>query len=98
MNGTTDLIGRPPCSVDDCAKQSWSKGFCRTHWERWKEFGDPAIYRRCIIDGCERFAPSGKRGWCLMHYTRWSKHGDVGDAARRFFEPPVKLLTVTSGA
>ncbi len=88
LNGTTDLIGKPLCSVDDCAKQSFKEGFCRAHWERWKEFGDPAIYRRCIIDGCERFAPSGKRGWCLMHYTRWSKHGDVGDAARRFFEPP----------
>lgn len=88
INGTTDRIGKPPCAVDDCAKVSFTGGFCRTHWERWKEFGDPLIYRQCSIDGCSRFAPAGKRGWCVMHYTRWSKHGDVGEAAPRVFEPP----------
>jgi hypothetical protein len=88
INGTTDLIGKPPCSVSDCTKQSFSQGFCRMHWERWKEFGNPHKYRACAIEGCSRYAPAGKRGWCVMHYTRWIKHGDVGDAARRFFEPP----------
>lgn len=85
--GTTDKILRF-CSVDGCGKRWFSTGYCRTHYERWKEFGDPLVFRVCIIDGCGRFAPSGKRGWCLMHYTRWSKHGDVGPVGPRIWQPP----------
>lgn len=87
LTGTTDLV-KTICSVDDCSKQHFRDGFCRTHWARWNQFGDPRTIRECSIDGCSRPAPSGKRRWCVLHYTRWSKHGDVGDAAPRFFEPP----------
>jgi hypothetical protein len=87
LTGATDLIIEP-CPVDGCEKRRLGKGYCRTHYERWKEFGDPLIFRVCIIEGCSRFAPSGKRGWCLMHYTRWAKHGDVGEAEPRIWQPP----------
>lgn len=87
LTGTTDRV-KQTCSVDDCATTLFREGFCRTHWARWSQFGDPLIVRECSIDGCSRPAPSGKRKWCLMHYTRWSKHGDVGEAGPRVFEPP----------
>lgn len=87
LTGTTDLVPKA-CSVDECTKKRFKQGFCRTHWTRSSQLGDPLKVRECSVEGCSREAPSGKRGWCLLHYTRWSKHGDVGEAAPRFFEPP----------
>lgn len=29
------------CSIDGCAVQSYARGWCRNHYERWKRHGDP---------------------------------------------------------
>lgn len=87
LTGTTDRV-KKTCSLEECATMLFRDGYCRTHWTRWSEYGDPLKVRECSIEGCNRPAPSGKRKWCLLHYTRWSKYGDVGDAAPRFFEAP----------
>jgi len=84
--GTTDAV-RKLCTLDGCLTSLFREGFCRTHWARWDQFGDPNHMRTCTVDGCTRPAPSGKRTWCVMHYTRWSKHGDFGGLAPLIFEP-----------
>lgn len=34
------------CTVDRCSKKHASKGFCDTHYSRWRRNGDPTIYSR----------------------------------------------------
>lgn len=85
--GTTDKVIKL-CSLDDCDKRLFKDGFCRTHWARWDQFGDPRVIRECSIEGCSRPAASTTRNWCLMHYTRWAKHGDVGEVEPRIWQPP----------
>lgn len=29
------------CSVEDCGKRHYGRGFCIGHWQRWKKHGDP---------------------------------------------------------
>ncbi len=65
--------GRPPrvCSVADCGRRHYGRGYCRTHWTRWHRHGDPCAARRqrlCGIEGCGR-RHSG-RGLCAAHLAR----------------------------
>lgn len=29
------------CSIPDCGKNSWARGWCSAHLHRWRKFGDP---------------------------------------------------------
>ena len=29
------------CSVEDCGKPSFQRGWCSAHWHRWQRYGDP---------------------------------------------------------
>lgn len=29
------------CSIDDCTKQVFARGWCRNHWDYWRRNGDP---------------------------------------------------------
>lgn len=31
-----------PCSIDGCARPHFGRGWCRTHYERWRRHGTPA--------------------------------------------------------
>lgn len=71
-----------PCSIDGCEKRAESRGWCNTHYERWRRNGDPGAAgdarKRpivdCSIEGCTGTAAA--RGWCEKHYARWRVHGD----------------------
>lgn len=73
------------CSLGDCDRPHYAKGYCRPHYFRWSRFGDPLagtpIRRRketrgtCSVKDCHR--PHYCQGWCQSHYNRWKKHGDV---------------------
>ncbi len=75
------------CSVPDCERPSKSRGWCNTHYERWRITGttdDPVKCDPiCGVSGCER--PTKARGWCKYHWQRWSRTGDPveGAAIRR---------------
>jgi hypothetical protein len=72
-------LGCVKCSVDACDKAVVARGWCRTHYMRWKRHGDVNTVKRqsgrvCSIEGCGK--PHQSRGWCWTHYERWRTHGD----------------------
>jgi hypothetical protein len=73
------------CTIKDCGRKHYAKGFCTLHWHRWYRHGDPLINLRpnvsksyngakCSIEGCAGAAKS--KGMCIKHYTRFLVHGD----------------------
>lgn len=72
------------CSVDGCNRAHRRRGWCATHYSRWRQSGDvqahipiESIVRRnplCVIEGCGQ--PHLALGYCVMHYGRLRKNGD----------------------
>lgn len=80
------------CSVKTCSAPVSSRGWCRSHYSRWKRHGDVQADTplRAITPGaacvlCGK--PVLARGWCATHYQRWHTTGDPG---------PAELLRVPS--
>lgn len=87
------------CSIEGCDKRHEARGWCESHYQRWKKHGDPlgggppkkrSTSPVCSIEDCTR--PSKSHGWCNTHYERWRKYGDVefvhfikGDRLKRFW-------------
>ena len=77
----------PICSVPGCPLQTWTRGMCRVHSERWYRGADmdapfqaprgPQAKPRgtCEVEGCER--PVKCRNLCKRHYYHLRKHGRV---------------------
>lgn len=75
------------CDVPGCDRPHRSKGFCASHYNRWRKTGDPgsAAVRQwgraaCNVDGCER--QHYGRGYCHMHFERVRTKGAVELALR----------------
>ena len=80
--------GKAECSVEGCTNHVKQRGWCGSHYARWRRHGDPlgggtghGAFQKflqknphCSIEGCEK-KPFNSRGWCEMHYARWRKHG-----------------------
>lgn len=73
-----------PCLIERCDKPAGvpgtGRGWCSTHYQRWKRHGDPTAEpqrgrRRCTIDGCEALVNG--HGLCGKHYYRNRVHGTV---------------------
>jgi len=73
-------MGERICSVSECDRPTWARGWCGTHYRRWQRTGDPlgstprATRGRCSVDGCDNDLKG--HGWCDKHYQRWRHHGD----------------------
>ena len=39
------MTAKPPCSVVDCDRPSLARGWCKPHYRRWSEYGDPLAGR-----------------------------------------------------
>ena len=65
------------CSIDGCDKAKYSKGYCNSHYGRYKDGRDmnapfkPKRPTHCSIDGCNRKHQG--LGFCSMHYHRHKK-------------------------
>lgn len=72
------------CSVEGCTKDAKKRGWCDTHYQRWRTKGNPGGANTsrtrlpCLVEGCER--PSVSGGLCEMHSRRLKKTGDPGPA------------------
>lgn len=75
-----------PCLVDGCTNPVAGRGWCGTHYSRWKKYGDPGdntprrpgvkphMPKICTVDGCAK--PTKQRGMCSAHYYRLMRYGD----------------------
>lgn len=71
------------CSVDDCDRPVYVRGYCRRHHYRLLTYGDPLAGgpmrntdhgATCQQPGCTK--PYLAKGLCAMHYERRRAHGD----------------------
>lgn len=80
------------CSIDECERPVSARGWCRSHYQRWYQHGDPlkggpprARPKPCAIESCQREARS--RGYCSAHYDRVRRNGEPGEVAVRRRNP-----------
>lgn len=71
-----------PCSISGCNRATVARGWCHTHYMRWKRTGNPLgtlpgrtypARNPCSVDGCD--ALSASRGMCNPHYQGVITHG-----------------------
>lgn len=70
------------CSVPGCYLDIYAKGYCRSHYNRWHQTGDPGSAkirtwdpdRKCSVEGCDR--KHFTHGYCNIHWHRLERHGD----------------------
>lgn len=70
------------CVVEDCDRNLFASGLCRTHhrwWKAGKEIkGEPRVHKYsgvCIAQDCGR--PQKARKLCALHYSRWKEWRDM---------------------
>lgn len=73
------------CSVEGCGRPFDARGFCATHYGRWRRNGDPLRFQRyrseprpariCEVENCDKFAHDGSR-ICAMHRSRQWRYGN----------------------
>lgn len=87
------------CSVPDCPWPARRYGFCNTHSNRYRKYGDPMVDIPIRVKGTEKTICSmdecpyvvKAHGWCHKHYDRWLNHGDP------LWTPPVKMRPASPG-
>jgi 5-methylcytosine-specific restriction endonuclease McrA len=68
------------CTIPGCDLPSHSRGWCKKHYDRWKNHGDPNWERdpTCKIRSCNQLRRPGK-GYCVEHYAerkqKWDNAG-----------------------
>lgn len=97
------------CTVEGCGKALRARGYCTTHWARWRRHGTtdlpPKPVRReiCTVPKCQKKAERGfgAESICLPHYMRKYKKGTFGDVAvdeKKIIDPILgKYVTVKLG-
>lgn len=74
---------KPLCSVEDCTRPVRARGYCSTHWARWRKHGDPLagafqpLPALCEIAGCEKKPHTRRQGVavCNQHWQMLHKYG-----------------------
>jgi hypothetical protein len=66
------------CSIPGCHRKKHSRGWCNTHYQRWRINGTtelaPRVIKTCLVEGCEEINHS--KAMCSLHFQRWRTHGD----------------------
>lgn len=65
------------CSIDGCSKKHYGRGYCQTHYQRWKKHGDPnTLLRPQAVSPEESFKLRTERqGDCLIWTGAMHDHG-----------------------
>jgi hypothetical protein len=69
------------CSIDGCGKPHKARGWCSSHYNAWRAYGDPLgkpevkPQRGCSVADCPH--PAKWAGLCNAHSYRMRTHGDV---------------------
>lgn len=78
------------CNVENCQNKITAKGYCATHYRKFRLYGDPVHQTErakaltitgCQVEGCDK--PKKAKGLCGMHDNRLRRHG--------VFELPVRV-------
>jgi hypothetical protein len=72
---TTPSRADKRCAVEACKRPYRAKGYCVTHYKKWRRGeieGHRARYNTCSKEGCRK--PSGRGGLC-------DEHRSAGEAA-----------------
>lgn len=69
----------PSCAVEDCERGAVTRGWCSTHYKRWRRHGDPNVGARpqikpCTVPNCPK--PAEARGLCHGHFLRLLRTGE----------------------
>lgn len=76
-------MSKPKCSIDGCEEFAQARGWCWSHYNKWRRHGDPVwVFKRrlCEVAGCS--SASRVEKMCDKHYRRLRKHGDPNTGAR----------------
>jgi hypothetical protein len=72
-------MGTRGCAIHGCTRPAVSRGWCATHYKRWRRTGTTADPVRgptvCTVEGCDR--PVDARGLCHGHHQRLLRVGSV---------------------
>lgn len=50
------------CKIPECGRKHDAKGYCSTHYTRWKRYGDPLVLKRLVMVG----SPPADRFWARV--------------------------------
>jgi hypothetical protein len=75
------------CTVEGCDRPLRARGYCCTHWARWKRYGTHELpvrpqYQQCTVDGCGMKPRSKHSPYCEAHYGRLRRKGTTDDPMR----------------
>lgn len=72
---------RPECSIEGCTNKRRGRGFCSTHWMRWRNHGDPnyvtprvPVFVKCKFPSCDK--QKHAHDYCDFHLYRYERYGD----------------------
>lgn len=71
------------CSLKDCQRVTYVRGYCRPHYRRLMAYGDPygapptKPHNRCQVQDCTSEARSKSADLCKKHYHRQYRHGRI---------------------
>lgn len=70
------------CTVDGCSRVLRARGYCATHWARWRRYGVPHLpqkvtYDICTAEDCTNQPRTSASPHCEKHYYRLRRTGKL---------------------
>lgn len=65
------MATKPLCSIPDCGKPSRKRGWCNTHYSRWRHHGDPTVVMKTVNGEPLRFYRETVAGYAGDDCLTW---------------------------